>query len=163
MLINPRRCKILTGAKEERDEVGGPSQHAERVKGTLSVHMWTHKTKISSRVQIRLGISQLLVSWTIWVCCKSSLKFLEQEQTQSLKITKAGPVPITYGPGQAHSDSQIINYATNAHFWKSKREWLTHTYLQSCFTPTTSLCFREEGSNIYCGSAKLNCVSQDLT
>ena len=62
MLINPRRCKILTGAKEEWDEVGWPSQHAERVKGTLSVHMWTHKTKISSRVQIRLGISQLLVS-----------------------------------------------------------------------------------------------------
>ena len=45
----------------------------------------------------------------------SFLKFLEQEQTQSLKITKAGPVPITYGPEQAHSDSEIINCATNAH------------------------------------------------
>ena len=35
MLINPRRCKILTGGKEEWGEVGGPGQHAERVKGTL--------------------------------------------------------------------------------------------------------------------------------
>lgn len=31
---------------EEWGQVGGPSQHAERVKGTLSVHVWwTHKIK----------------------------------------------------------------------------------------------------------------------
>lgn len=42
--------------------MGGPSQHAERVKGTLSVCGGHTRLSISSRVQIRLRISQLLVS-----------------------------------------------------------------------------------------------------
>ena len=37
-----------------------------------------------------------------------------------------------------------------------------YIYLQSCFTPTISLCFREEGANIYCGLTKLNSVPENL-